>query len=182
MKKFSGSPKRRENPGVQRHPTCALCFHNWRRMIAARSLCLKVGKDRRTFDQACPLLLAAPGRGPSDSATVWEHGPADRLAAFARRVDEPQTGAEFGGERGRGRKSVRITGRKRVSFEFWDAAEKQNRPVPWPMEAPALKSRLDLEFRGARVYITCRAKTENGNSGANFPVDTPARSGTYAPG
>jgi hypothetical protein len=29
---------------------------------------------------------------------------------------------------------------------------------------PAIKARLDIEFRGARVYITGRAKTENGNS------------------
>ena len=29
----------------------------------------------------------------------------------------------------------------------------------------ALKARLDIEFRGARVYITGRAKTENGNPG-----------------
>ena len=34
------------------------------------------------------------------------------------------------------------------------------------------KSRLALDFRGARVYITCWAKTENGNCGANFSADT----------
>ena len=28
----------------------------------------------------------------------------------------------------------------------------------------ALKTRLNIEFRGARVYITGRAETENGNS------------------
>jgi hypothetical protein len=45
-------------------------------------------------------------------------------------------GADFGGEGARGRKSVGGTGRKRVSFEFWHSAEAQNRPVPWPVEAP----------------------------------------------
>jgi hypothetical protein len=29
------------------------------------------------------------------------------------------------------------TGRERVSFEFWDSAERQNRRVPWPVEAPS---------------------------------------------
>jgi hypothetical protein len=59
----------------------------WRRLVLpnedgqldAHQLAAKVGKDRQTVGQACPLLLAAPGREPSDSATVWEHGPADRL-------------------------------------------------------------------------------------------------------
>ena len=45
-------------------------------------------------------------------------------------------------------------------------------PFHGPWKHPALKIQLDLDFRGARVYITHRAKTENGNSGANFPVDT----------
>ena len=38
-----------------------------------------------------------------------------------------------------------------------------------PWKHPALKTRLDLEFRGARVYITLRAKAENGNSGRVSP-------------
>jgi len=89
------------------------------------------------IDQACPLLLAAPGREPTDSATVWDHGPADRLAALARRVGGPQIGADFGGERGRGRKSVRGTGRRRVSFEIWDSAERQYWPFPWLVQGPS---------------------------------------------
>ena len=75
-------------------------------LLLADQLAAAVGENRRTFDQACPLLLAATGREPSDSATVWEHGPADRLAALASRVGEPQTGADFGEEVGRGGKGV----------------------------------------------------------------------------
>jgi len=71
---------------------------------------------------------------------VWEHGPAHCLAALARRVAEPQTGADFGGERGRGGKSVRGTGRKRVSIEFWDSAERHDRPVPWPAEVSSTEN------------------------------------------
>lgn len=37
-------------------------------------------------------------------------------------------------------------------------------PFRGPWKHPALKARLDIEFRGARVYITGRAKTESGNS------------------
>jgi hypothetical protein len=74
--------------------------------VVAHKLAAAVGEDRRTFDQACPLPLAAPGRGPSDSAAVWEHDPADRLEALASRVGELETGADFGDEVGRGRQGV----------------------------------------------------------------------------
>jgi len=33
-----------------------------------------------------------------------------------------------------------------------------------PLKHTSLKARLDIEFRGARVYIADLAKTENGNS------------------
>jgi hypothetical protein len=45
-------------------------------------------------------------------------------------------------------------------------------PFHGPWKHPALKSRLDLDFRGAGGYISLWAKTENLNSWANFPVDT----------
>jgi hypothetical protein len=35
------------------------------------------GDNRRTFDQACPLLLAAAVRGSSDAAVVHRDGSAD---------------------------------------------------------------------------------------------------------
>lgn len=105
-------------------------------------LAVAVSEDGRPIDQARPRLLAAPGREPPDSATVWEHGPADRLAAPTRRVGEPQAGADFGGERDRGGESVEGTGRKRVSFEFWDSAERQNWPVPGLLQAPSTENSI----------------------------------------
>jgi len=61
--------------------------------------------------------------------------------------------------------SVRGTGRKRASYEFWDSAERQSRAVPVPVEAESTESPTDLEIRGKRVYISGWGKTENGNSG-----------------
>jgi hypothetical protein len=66
--------------------------------------------------------------------------------------------------------------RLRAEAEFADILQvslrrAQARPAPetdpfrgsW--KRPALKTRLDLEFTCARVYITGKAKTDNGNSG-----------------
>jgi len=108
------------------------------------------------------LLLAAPGREPPDSATVSEHGPADRLAAPTRRVGEPQTGADFGGERDRGGESVRGTGRKRVSFEFWDSAERQDWPVLGPEGAQSTECprTLQLEADEYTFPVERKLKTE----------------------
>ena len=39
-------------------------------------------------------------------------------------------------------------------------------PFRGPWKHPALKARLDIGFRGARVYITDRPENENGNSGS----------------
>ena len=74
-----------------------------------------------------------------------------RYPALAYRVAVPQNRADFGGESGGGGESIRGIGRKRVSFESWNPAERQNRPVPSPREPPALRIRLDLEIRGGRV-------------------------------
>lgn len=76
------------------------------RRLVVDQLAAAVSEDGWPIDQAHPLRLAATGREPSDSATVWEHSPADRLADLARRVGEPQNGADFSGEVGRGGKGV----------------------------------------------------------------------------
>jgi hypothetical protein len=41
-------------------------------------------------------------------------------------------------------------------------------PLHIPWKHPALKTGLDIEFRGARVYITRWGITGNGNSGLRF--------------
>lgn len=75
-------------------------------LLLADQLAAAAGEDRRMAGEACPLLLAAPGGEPSDVATVWSDATADRSATIASGIGEPQTGADFGDERGRGRKSV----------------------------------------------------------------------------
>jgi hypothetical protein len=48
-----------------------------------------VGEDGRKASETCPLLLASPGREPSHAPPLRGHATADRVAAFACRVDEP---------------------------------------------------------------------------------------------
>jgi hypothetical protein len=53
------------------------------------------GENGRPFDQARPLLLAAPGGESSDAAALCEHAVQDRGATMASGIGEPQTGADF---------------------------------------------------------------------------------------
>jgi hypothetical protein len=48
------------------------------REVIADQSSASVGEDRRAFDQARPVLLAATGGEPPDAAAVREHGTADR--------------------------------------------------------------------------------------------------------
>jgi hypothetical protein len=112
------------------------------REVVVDELAVATCKDRRSIAQARSLLLAAVGREPSDAAGLWSLAGQDRSVALASRVGELTTGSDFSDESGRGGKSVRGTGRKRVSFEFWDSAERQNRPVPWPVEAPSTENSI----------------------------------------
>ena len=50
------------------------------------SLTAAVGQDRRSPNQARPILLAAAGGGSSDAAAVWRHGTANRWADGGERV------------------------------------------------------------------------------------------------
>src|SRR5439155_69293 len=61
-------------------------------------------------------LQAAPGRKPSDQATLLGHGTADRLAVHANGVGEPPNRADFGDQGGRGGKSVGGKVRRRARF------------------------------------------------------------------
>ena len=58
------------------------------RELAVDQLTAAVSEDGWPIDPARSLLLAATGREPTDSAIVWEYGPADRLATLAREVCE----------------------------------------------------------------------------------------------
>jgi hypothetical protein len=56
------------------------------RELVADQLAAQAGENRRSFDQARAVLVAAAGREPSDQATVWEHDTADRCAEGGYRV------------------------------------------------------------------------------------------------
>ena len=57
------------------------------------------GEDRRSSDQARPVLLAAIGREPSDAAAIWKHGATARRLAGADRIEETMGGFGFPGRR-----------------------------------------------------------------------------------
>src|ERR1700674_1020813 len=50
----------------------------------------------------------------SDAATFWQHAAEDRDAAVASGISDPQSGADFGDEKGR--KGIRELSRKSVSL------------------------------------------------------------------
>ena len=83
------------------------------------------GENRRPPGETRSLLLAAAGRELSDAAAVWSHAVQDRGTTITSGVGEPQTGADFGDEGGRGRKSVGGIGRK-TCFRVWDSPESYN--------------------------------------------------------
>ncbi len=49
-------------------------------------------------------------------------------------------------------------------MRFWRRKGKTD-PFRGPWKRPALKTRLDIPFRGGRVYVAGRPESENGNSG-----------------
>jgi hypothetical protein len=69
----------------------------WRRLVlpkrirrlVAHELAAAAGENRRTPNQARPLLLAAAGGESPHAAADWEHAAQDRGAAITSRIDEP---------------------------------------------------------------------------------------------
>ena len=59
------------------------------RELVADELAAASGENRRTPDQARPLLLAAAGGESPHAAAVWKHAAQDRGAAITSRIDEP---------------------------------------------------------------------------------------------
>src|SRR5208283_1277740 len=83
--------------------------------LVADQLATAVGEDRRPFDKARPLLLAAAGGEPSDAAAVCRHAAEDRGAAVAGRIVRVQRGANFDDDAGAQEKVSAEPFGKRVS-------------------------------------------------------------------
>jgi hypothetical protein len=64
-----------------------------------------------------------------------------------------------------GRKSVGGIGQRAAVSGFGILRRRKTDPFRGPWKHPALKTRLDLAFRGGRVYVTGRPENENGDSG-----------------
>jgi hypothetical protein len=56
-------------------------------------LAAAAGENRRAFNKACPLLLAAPGKESSDAAAVCPHAEENRGAAGASWIGGPRSAA-----------------------------------------------------------------------------------------
>jgi hypothetical protein len=80
---------------------------------------------------------------------VQDHG-----AIISSGVGEPPTGADFSDERGRRRKSVGGMGRNRSRFRLWHSQKRQNRPLPWVLEAPNAENPTGhcMEMRSGVCY------------------------------
>ena len=59
-----------------------------------------VGEDWRPIDKACPLLLAAVNREPSEAAAVCGHAAEDRGATVAGGIRPVQSGADLDNDAG----------------------------------------------------------------------------------
>src|SRR5208337_2876164 len=81
----SGVVRRRSASGETQKRPFQLSFNGSLRVefLVADQLAAAPGENRRTFDQARPLLLAPAGRESSDEAAVWRHAEEDRDAAVA---------------------------------------------------------------------------------------------------
>ena len=69
-----------------REPVAATGAAAEHRQLVPDEFAAAVGQDGRAAGQACPLLLAAAGRGASTPTPVWPDAAADLGAAGAERV------------------------------------------------------------------------------------------------
>ena len=67
--------------------------------LVADELAAAADEDRWAAGQACPLLLAAAGRGASEPAAVWRHATQDLGTAAAERVALPERGSTVFGSK-----------------------------------------------------------------------------------
>src|ERR1035437_3866488 len=116
---------------------------HWRAFLRDRAAAA-VGENRRTFDKARTLLLAAAGGEPSDAPALCKHAAQDRGAAIARGIGDPQGGADFGDAGGW--REVRTVGGidwKNGIFGCFGVNVRQNWPVAARYKAPGRKPRRE---------------------------------------
>src|SRR5207249_10222878 len=110
-----------------------------------------------------PLLLAALGREPFDTATLWGRGTADRLAVHASEIGEPPT-ERISVTREAGWESVRgkVEGGPVSSFGILPRGKAG--PLCGLWKHPRLQTRLTIAFSGGQVYVVGRRELDNGSS------------------
>ena len=125
------------------------------RQLVADQFAAAVSEDGWPIDQARSVLLVAPGREPSDAATLRGHGVANRLAVRASRVAALQTErVSVSREAGVGKVSE-----GRVEGAPWRSLENQNWPFRGLGKHLALQTPLTIPFSGGQVYIIGGARS-----------------------
>ena len=91
-------------------------------------------EDRRSFDEARPILLAAAGGEPFEVAPLQVDVAPDRVAAASGMISELPGGAGFQRQEGEGRKAVRAIRRRSAKQKLEDPPEKESSVCPVAME------------------------------------------------
>ena len=133
-----------------------------------------IGQEGRPANQARTVLLAAAGREPSDQATVWGHGTADRCPGGGDGVD----GGRWA-QRNQGDQSVRagevfVECIENTGFHGFGlcgqcdnpALATSHRHVHWDRRRlPEERMQLAGSKDGGSVYTESDREVQNGNSG-----------------
>jgi hypothetical protein len=131
----------------------------WRRLalparidsLVADQLAAAVGKNRRAFNQACTLPLAAAGGESYGAAALREHAAKDRDDAVASRIGRVQSEADCDGDIVAEGNVSAESSEKMVSPAVADHRTR-NRPLPAPPETLWTKPAKTLPREAVWVY------------------------------
>jgi hypothetical protein len=104
------------------------------RRLVADELVAAAGENRRTPDQARPILLAVAGGESPHAAVVWEHAGKDFGTPFTSRIDETVDRSRFQCQSRLEKEKCLRNGFEKSNFGPWDfhlTAEKAMQSRTW---------------------------------------------------
>src|SRR5208283_4681505 len=135
------------------------------RELVADQFAAAVGEDRRQAGQACPVLLADAGRGPSHTAPVWENGRADQCAESGERVKRGDGSGEIRRPRRWGRRGVLWNALKRQDFPVLDFLGTAQLALGGAKRRLQGKTCTSEDQKLEAGYIITASGSQNGNPG-----------------